>query len=647
MFPMPINLQYILSFIVLCFSAHYIGKLFSAFRLPYITGYLFAGALVGSSGLGLLPHEANASLLFINQAALGLIAFIAGSELYLRELRKQVKTIVLISAGIISVMLLVGSPLIFFLSHYIPFTQGFDAPSKWAVALLGATILLALSPPSTIAVIKEVRAKGPFTRTALSVTVVIDVAIVFCFALSVNFVEPLLDASKSIDLRFILLIILDLALALGVGYLTGFALKQVLLFRIPNASKMALILFLGYAIFWMSKTIKGYTIVQGPFPIHIEPLLTAMIAGIYVTNFTVHRDLFEELLHDLSVPVYVAFFTLTGLVLEASLLWAMLPFAALLFVTRALSIYIGSNLGGRLAHAPKQFSTMSWMAFITQAGIALGLSAEAAMHFPKLGIAFQTLIVSVILLNEIFGPLFLKNVLRMVGEANEPMDVKESPSQRRAVILGIDGQSITLARQLVQSGWQVLMCDADSVRVQLVSGKSIQAGIEVQHMSFLSKQAIERLLAKTPDAFVIMLETDRENLRACKWVREESDIRLIVRLHSASVAEQFHALNVFVLDQTSAMVNLIQQAVVAPQSTALLMHEDTQRQIRQIKVTNSSVDDTLVRDLRLPADVLLLDVIRDEAVMVPNGFTRIRVGDELTVIGHPEDLDVVTMRLGY
>jgi len=166
-------------------------------------------------------------------------------------------------------------------------------------------------------------------------------------------------------------------------------------------------------------------------------------------------------------------------------------------------------------------------------------------------------------------------------------------------------------------------------------------------MSFLSKQAIERLLAKTPDAFVIMLETDRENLRACKWVREESDIRLIVRLHSASVAEQFHALNVFVLDQTSAMVNLIQQAVVAPQSTALLMHEDTQRQIRQIKVTNSSVDDTLVRDLRLPADVLLLDVIRDEAVMVPNGFTRIRVGDELTVIGHPEDLDVVTMRLGY
>lgn len=644
---MPQDLQYLLSFVVLCLSAHYIGRLFSSYRLPYITGYLFTGALVGSSGLGLLPHEANESLQFLNHAALGLIAFIAGSELYLRELRKQVKTIVLISFGIISVVLVVGGPLIFLLTHYIPFTQGFDPQAKWAVALLGATILLALSPPSTIAVIKEVRAKGPFTRTALSVTVVIDVAIVFCFALSVNFVEPLLDASKSIDLRFILLILLDLGLALGVGYLAGFMLKQILFFRIPNAGKMALILGLGYGIFWMSKMIKGYTLLHGPFPIHIEPLLTAMIAGIYVTNFTAYRDLFEELLHDLSVPVYVAFFTFTGLVLELSLLWVMLPFAGLLFIVRALSIFIGTNLGGRIAKAPTQFSNLSWMAFITQAGIALGLSAEAAMHFPKLGVAFQTLIVSVILLNEIFGPLFLKNVLRMVGEANEPSDVIEKSLQRRAVILGIDGQSITLARQLAQSGWQVLMADGDPVRIDLVSGKSVHAGIEAQHMSFLSKQAIERLLTKTPDAFVVMLETDRENLRACKWIREVADLRLIVRLHSASMAEQFRALNAFALDQTSAMVNLIQQAVVAPQSTALLMHEDTKRQIRQIKVTNVNMDNTFVRDLRLPADVLLLDVIREDVVVVPNGFTRIRVGDEMTVIGHPEDLDVVTMRLGY
>ena len=39
---------YTLGFLVLCLASHRIGQFFSRIRLPYITGYLFAGALVGS-----------------------------------------------------------------------------------------------------------------------------------------------------------------------------------------------------------------------------------------------------------------------------------------------------------------------------------------------------------------------------------------------------------------------------------------------------------------------------------------------------------------------------------------------------------------------------------------------------------------------
>ena len=53
------------------------------------------------------------------------------------------------------------------------------------------------------------------------------------------------------------------------------------------------------------------------------------------------------------------------------------------------------------------------------------------------------------------------------------------------------------------------------------------------------------------------------------------------------------------------------------------------------------------RDVRLPEDVLLLDVTRNGPSLVPNGYTRLQQGDEVTLLGQPESLEAVTIRLGY
>lgn len=632
------------SFLVVCLAAHRIGQALAKLKLPYISGYLAAGVLLGGSALNLIPHAAVKDLSFFQSLTLGVIAFIAGSELYLKDLRKQVKTILLITFGIITVMMILGSVLIFILTKSIPFTAGMDFHSRLAVALLGATILLALSPPSTIAVIKELKAKGQFTRTALTVTVCIDVVIVFLFAISVNIVEPLLDSKKSFDLWFLFLLLLDLVLAFGGGFLMGKLLEFALNTRFPNALKMMLIVVIGTSIFYGTKALKVYTDTHGPFEIHIEPLLTAMIAGIYITNWSAHRKVFEELLHGLSTPIYVVFFTLTGLNLELGLLIQMLPFAGMLFVMRIFGIFVGSFVGSSLAGASKSFRLMSWMAFITQAGIALGLAGEAGTHFTSLGIAFSTLIVSVILLNEIFGPLFLKDVLQRVGESNFS---ENAPIQtrRRAVILGIEGQSLALARQLEVQNWHVLLVDTDLVRVELLREKSGSALRTVTHIEFISENYLSKLLEESTDVFVAMLDDDADNLRACRYVSEGFSIRMIVRLNNHANTNQFRALGVFVLDPNSAMVNLMEQAIRAPQSAALILHQDEARQLEQIRILNQNMDGVLVRDLRLPADVLLLDVVRKGEIIVPNGFTRLQIEDEVTVIGSAEDLDTVKLRL--
>jgi Trk K+ transport system NAD-binding subunit len=63
-------------------------------------------------------------------------------------------------------------------------------------------------------------------------------------------------------------------------------------------------------------------------------------------------------------------------------------------------------------------------------------------------------------------------------------------------------------------------------------------------------------------------------------------------------------------------------------------------------ITNRELDGRLVRDLRLPPDVLLLEISRDGQVIVPHGYTRLRQGDEITVVGKPDSLREVSLRIG-
>lgn len=87
-----------------------------------------------------------------------------------------------------------------------------------------------------------------------------------------------------------------------------------------------------------------------------------------------------------------------------------------LFAVRFGAIYIGSYSGMRHAGQRGAKSRYLGLALITQAGIALGLAREVAIEFPSLGEAFATMVISVVVLNEVVGPLFLKGALRKIGE---------------------------------------------------------------------------------------------------------------------------------------------------------------------------------------------------------------------------------------
>ncbi len=626
------------SFALIALASYQVGVLFNKIGLPKITGYLLAGTLAGPFVLGFLPEGASTDLRIVDDLSLSVIAFVAGSELYLKDLRGRLRTILLSNAAIVVAAMLVIGGTLYVLTGIIPFTQGFSPTARHATALLGSTVLLALSPASTIAVIQEVRARGPFTKTVLSITVVMDVVIIVLFAVSTAFAGVLLSDAV-LDSSFVLLLLLDLALALGIGALLGLLLAFVLRLPLSQWLKIVLVLALGTGLFTAS-----FTLDELKLGIHIEPLLTALVAGFFVTNFTDQRKAFEELLHDVGPLVYVAFFTLTGLALKLDILISSGLIALVLFAARAGGIFIGSYVGSSIAGEPSTTRRLMWAGLITQAGIALGLAREVAVQFPDtLGDAFATLIIAVVVLNEIFGPLFLKYALRQSGESNEP-GTADPDVVRDAVILGVEPQSLALARELKSEGWQVVLADTARQHVE----RLVAEDVDERYIDAVNAKQLGSLLTPATDALVTMLDDDEANLRAVEIASKHFGIkRLVVRVNDMAQAERFRALGAIVVDPSRAMISLLDQCVRSPQTAALMMHQDRDYDIVQITVTDEAVHGRLIRDLRLPTDVLILEISRAGQTIVPSGYTPIQCKDELTLVGKPESIQQVTLKLGY
>ncbi len=625
------------SFAVVALAAAAIGDHFKRLGLPAITGYLLTGALAGSFGLDLIPTTAATELRFLDEIALAVIAFVAGSELFITEIRPRLKPILSLTGGIIALAYAVLATGIYGLTSLASFTRDLDSGARLATALLGAAVLLALSPPSTIAVIRDVRARGQFTRTVLGVTITMDVAIVVLFATMTSVASPLL-MNTSLDLSFPALLALDLVVAGAIGYGAARLLRGVLASPLPAALKTILILGVGYTIYETADLISARTPDALGFEIHLEPLLIALIAGFFITNFTDAREEFAHLLHQVGPAVYVAFFTLTGLSLKLDILWTVLPIAAALFVLRAMGIVAGTIAGATWAGEPRRHRNLYWASFVTQAGIALGLAREVAVQFPSLGDAFATLIISVVVINEVVGPLFLKGALRRAGETHEP--ARRGSLSRRAVLLGVDSQSLELARALQRADWTVVVADTDADQVARLAA----ADIDERHIADTTEETLRNLIDDQTDAVVAMLADDSANTAALELAKDAGVPRLVARPADPS-SNGSHERDVVVIDPGTAIVALLERAVTAPDSATLLLRGEADRVVNQLRVANRDLEGVPVRDLRLPTDVLLLQLTREGSTVVVAGHTKLRVGDELTVLGSPDGLAETQARL--
>ena len=145
---------------------------------------------------------------------------------------------------------------------------------------------------------------------------------------------------------------------------------------------------------------------------------------------------------------------------------------------------------------------------------------------------------------------------------------------------------------------------------------------------------------------VALLDDDDANAAALRLAQERGVQRLVARPADPGYNGTYSSIDdVLVVDPATAIVSLLEQAVTSPQSATLLLRQDAERLVTQFRITNPDLDGTPVRQLRLPSDVLLLQLTREGTTVLVAGHTTLRLGDEVMVLGAPDSLTEASVRL--
>lgn len=379
-----------------------VGHLVKFARVPEVTGYLVAGMLVGPSVLGWVTHENLQALHVFSEVGLGLILFSIGSVFEFSRMRRigrgvlaltlaeSVLAAVLVAGG----MLAIGQP--------------------WQVALLLGAIAVETGAASTLMVIRENNAAGPFTETLTGLIGLNNILALVAFSL----VAATLDVSALVTnaavtpggvARAVFPLVWQLVGSSALGFIVGLVLagwaSQVV------ESGEVLILLVGCVLL----TVGVATALD------LSPLVASLAVGATMANLSAKsRHLFDAL-SKTDPPLYVIFFVLAGADLNLALLPSLGLLGAVYVLCRAGGKLGGAWLAARRGGFPAPVQRLMGLSIFAQAGLAVGLVLVTRQRFPDIAPTVTTVVLGAVVVFEIAGPLCARVALDRSGESR-PQD---------------------------------------------------------------------------------------------------------------------------------------------------------------------------------------------------------------------------------
>jgi Kef-type K+ transport system membrane component KefB len=376
------------------------GKISNRLKFPAVVGYLLAGLVLGPSifnifSVGLLDKMGG-----FNDLALGLVAFIIGSEMRLSILRKMGK-------GIITIILSesFGAFLLVTLGVYL-------LTHKLYMALIFGAMAPASAPAGTAVVLQEYRAKGPLTDALYTVVGLDDGLAIMIYAFAAALAKLFLIGGTISFFKVVEGPLFEILGAIILGGFTGIVFGYFI--RKLHGKSDVLAVSLG-AILVCTGLAKYF---------NVSVILSNLSLGMVFANlFLLANRRAHQAIQSISLPIYIIFFVIAGAHLQIKLLPALGLLGLVYIITRITGLMGGAFFGATISKQDPVIRKYLGLGILSQAGVAIGLAILVTREFNTMGKTGQDLALLVIntiaattIVFEIIGPIATKFAISKAGE---------------------------------------------------------------------------------------------------------------------------------------------------------------------------------------------------------------------------------------
>jgi len=213
---------------------------------------------------------------------------------------------------------------------------------------------------------------------------------------------------------------------------------------------------------------------------------------------------------------------------------------------------------------------------------------------------------------------------------------------KRILLLGGGRTGEFLAKRLVKMKFrEVTLVEADPDRAEQLAEKL--DGVDIRRGDITDAQFISEIDAGKYDAAVALTGKDEANVLSCMYAKSLGTDRSIAILHKLKLMDVLDFADVdSTLSPVTASANRVLSYVHDVKDVATFLGVDQDFEVVELKVgDDSKAIEHKVRDLKLPRDVLIGALIRNEEPSIVRGSSQLQAEDTVLLIAPPEQVDTI------
>lgn len=206
----------------------------------------------------------------------------------------------------------------------------------------------------------------------------------------------------------------------------------------------------------------------------------------------------------------------------------------------------------------------------------------------------------------------------------------------RIVIVGGGKLGHQIASNMLDRKYDVRLIEKDKLKCMRLAN---ELDAEVICGDGTEIEVLDDAGTKNADCFIAVTGSDQDNLVASQLAKKEFRAgKVIIRANDPRNLDALRTLgSAIAVSSTEIITNLIEQEVNTAELHLLATLNKGKAAICTMTLPeDSALDGVSLKDITLPKGSLIVSLVRDDTMMIPNGFATIRSGDEVVAVCEDE-----------